>query len=790
MDGFRNMDSTSDSHADVGAGPVRRRLSVRGRVQGVGFRPFVSRLATELGLAGFVGNDMRGAFIEVEGAAGVVEMFATRLQQELPPLARITTIRAVQLPPEHQRGFHIDLSSAEGVQAAEVTPDVGTCDDCLAELADPADRRYRYPFINCTNCGPRYSIIHAVPYDRPNTTMAAFAMCPACQSEYDDPADRRFHAQPNACSVCGPCVRLVAPSGEDIGGDDAVATCAAMLQAGKILAIKGLGGFHLACRADDDQAVAALRVRKARETKPLAVMVASVESAGQCVRLDEATRGALTSPVRPIVLAPKRDGAPLSRHVAPGTDRFGVMLPYTPLHELLFAEGVGSLVMTSGNPSDEPLCADNGEALRRLGPMAHALLMHNRDIDRPIDDSVVAAATVVTPAGRTDRVQPMRRARGYVPGPVEVRVATERPILAVGGGMKSTVCLLSGSSAVVSEHLGKLTNPCAYRNFLVAIGRLGSLLQLTPGAVAHDMHPDYPATRYARELGLPATAVQHHHAHVVSCMADNGLTGRVVGVVCDGTGYGLDGAAWGCEVLVADAARFQRAAHLRYFALPGGDAAAIETWRPAASLLAEAFGPEWRQAGRHALARVGPDALALTERRLAVGAKMPRTSSLGRLFDAGACLLGICGRNDHEARAAMAVEAAAREAGAAEPFAYDIIPQAGDGPMQFDVRPMIRELAHASRANADVPLLARRFHETIAAGLADCAVATAAAEGLDRVVLSGGCFSNGLLMELLSRRLSAEDCRVFIHKQVPAGDGGIALGQAVVAAALAATPLR
>lgn len=760
---------------------ARRRWLIHGRVQGVGFRPFVYRLATEMKLAGHVGNDPRGAFIEAEGRPDDLQRFGERLRAELPPLAQIASVQETNMPPSGEKEFRIRPSATGGDQKAEITPDAATCEDCLRELHDPADRRGGYPFINCTNCGPRYSIVRDVPYDRVHTTMSAFTMCPACQTEYDDPADRRFHAQPNACSVCGPRVWLADRDGNELPGD-AIPKAAKRLAAGEILAVKGLGGFHLACRADDDDAVAELRRRKNRESKPLAVMVASLQQAEQLATLDATAAEVLACPVRPIVLAPKRPDAPISEYVAPISECYGVLLPYTPLHELLFAQGLGPLVMTSGNPSAEPLCCDNDEALRRLGKIADAFLMHDRDIERRVDDSVVLALSL--PGARTgSRIMPVRRARGLVPAPIHVGTTAAKPILAVGGELKSTVCLLHGHDAVLSEHLGDLTNPAAYRNFTETVDCFQMLLDVRPEVVACDLHPDYAASRYARGLDLPVTQVQHHHAHVVSCMAENDVTGEVIGVSCDGTGYGTDGTVWGCEVLVCDEADFRRPGHLRTFALPGGDAAAVETWRPAAGVLAETYGANWPDAAEAALQRADADVVALTRRRLVSDtARILRTSSLGRLFDAAAFLLGVCDRNRCEAEAPMAMEAAAAHCDAAEPFDW-ALDETDDGTIQMDFRPLLRGLVGAVEAGRPAEESARRFHETVAAMLAACVERVAERTGLDRVMLTGGCFANRLLLRRLWDLLHASGLDVYIHGLVPPGDGGIALGQAVAAAA-------
>jgi hydrogenase maturation protein HypF len=752
---------------------------VRGRVQGVGFRPFVYRLASELKLEGVVGNDSHGAFIEIEGPIDRVDAFARRLQGELPPLASIASLEAEEMAPRRDGAFRIAASTFESAQDAEITPDTATCEDCLRELFDPADRRFRYPFINCTNCGPRYSIIRAVPYDRPNTTMARFRMCPACQAEYDGPANRRFHAQPNACPVCGPRVWLANHDGNELPGD-AIRQGADLLRQGLIVAIKGIGGFHLACRAEDDTAVARLRERKMREAKPLALMVASLEAANEIVEVDEVAAAELAGSVRPIVLAPRRPGARIGPQVAPGNDSLGIMLPYTPLHHLLMAEGPGPLVMTSANPTDEPLCSRNEEAIERLGAIVDAFLMHDRDIERRVDDSVVK---VMAGPGGSHVIVPIRRARGLAPAPVEVAVESPLPVLGVGGELKSAVCILNGRQAVLSEHLGELENPAAFRNFTTTIEQFKRLLRVEPRLVACDMHPDYAATRYAVTLGLPVTKVQHHHAHIVSCMAEAGITGRVIGVSCDGTGYGTDGAIWGCEVLVCDEVEFERAGHLQYYRLIGGDQAARETWRPAVSLLRDAFGAGWRKAAGSQLSRVDGQALDILERRLASADRIPWTSSLGRLFDAVSFLLGLCDRNRYEAEAAMVLESVARQSERAKDLAYAIIkPDHGDWPIVCDVRPTLGELLDGLAGGRDVGQLASAFHATCARMLADVVEQVAEATGLRCVVLSGGCFANRLLLELLLERLQERGLEAVAHRQVPTGDGGIALGQAVAAA--------
>jgi len=777
----------AQSRAREESRPLRRRFDFRGRVQGVGFRPWIYRLATGCGLAGFVGNDAQGAFVEVEGTAEAIACFLARTENEAPPLVVISAREETPLTPTGEREFGIRSSRHGGEQRAEITPDSATCPDCLREMRDPADRRHRYPFINCTNCGPRYSIVKSVPYDRATTTMSVFTMCPDCQREYDDPADRRFHAQPNACPVCGPRVWLVDGAGTPQPGD-AIEAAVTRLLAGEILAIKGLGGFHLACRADREESVAELRRRKGREAKPLALMVRDIEAARGLVDLDDPAALLLESVARPIVLATARGGNGVAPSVAPGTHTLGVMLPYTPLHALLFdpttnGETLGPIVMTSGNPSAEPLCHENEEALRRLAPIADAFLLHDRDIERRVDDSVTLAMHLEDGAART---VPLRRARGYAPGTIALETPSPLPILALGGELKSAVCVLGKDEALLSEHLGDLDNPAAYRNFVATVERLQDLVDVKPVLVAADLHPGYAATRHARELGLPITEVQHHHAHVVSCMADVGVSGDVLGIACDGTGYGDDGAIWGCELLLADEARYERAGQLRYFPLLGGDAAARETWRPAAGLLAETFGPGWREAIPGAFDRVDADTLALAERFLAAPAPPSvRTSSLGRLFDAVAFLLGLCDHNHAEAQAPMALEAAAARHGHAESLDHGLAEEKGR--LLLDYRPLVRALVAGITDGREAGELAAAFHASLAAMLAGGAERVLARVGDRPVMLSGGCFANRLLTEALHRRLKAGGRDVYIHHRVPAGDGGLALGQAVCAAARASS---
>lgn len=770
-------------------GRLRRRLEIRGQVQGVGFRPCVYRLATARGLVGHVANTGHGATVEIEGTAAGLDDFQRALVEELPPLARITSLRAIDLPPTNaETSFRIVASDAGTGARPEVTPDAATCADCLRELFDPSDRRHGYPFINCTNCGPRYSIIRDVPYDRPKTTMAAFAMCPECEAEYRDPASRRFHAQPNACAVCGPRVRLVTAAaaeheaGPGFVNDGAIRRAAELLAGGAILGVKGVGGYHLACRADDDQAVQRLRHRKLRDGKPLAVMVPSVEAARQLGVLSRTDEHALRSLAAPIVLVPaRRPPVGVSAHVAPGCRDLGLMLPYTPLHHLLFSHGLGPLVMTSANLSGQPLTFRDEDALRELADVADTFLVHDREIFRPIDDSVV-----FTFAGETI---PIRRARGYAPGPIHVATPAPSAVLALGGELKSTICLLRGHEAIVSEHLGDLTNAAAYRHFIEAAGRLRTLFDFRPHVMACDLHPLYLSTRFAREqaaaTGVELIAVQHHHAHIASVMAEHGHDGPLVGLSCDGTGHGLDGAAWGCEVLRCEGPRFERLGHLEYFPLIGGDKAAIATWRPAAALLRLAYGPAWQSVlgpgAIKALFRSQRVMLATADQQVERGLNVPPTSSLGRVFDAVAFLLDLCTSNRHEAEAAMALEAAAEGVEDAAPYAYGV--EADVRGLRLRLAPALRQLAEERLRGEPTAIGAARFHETVARLLADAARLACGRCGLDTVALSGGCLANRRLLSRLCTLLRESRLHVLFNRAVPAGDGGIALGQAYVAAA-------
>ncbi len=744
---------------------------IEGTVQGVGFRPYVYRLASALRLGGWVRNDGGGVRVEVEGAAADVQAFLDRIVRESPALADVASVTADAVPARGERRFTIAASDAAGAAPA-IAADAATCAACLGELFDPHDRRHRYPFITCTACGPRFTIARAVPYDRARTTMAAFAMCAACRAEYDDPADRRFHAETNACPACGPRVALVGADGGAIAVPDALSGDARALRDGAIVAVKGLGGFHLACRADDAGVIARLRARKRRAAKPFALMVPDVAAARTLVRLDRAAAAALESGARPIVLAPRRPDAPVAAAVAPRQADLGVLLPYTPLHHLLLAELRQPIVLTSGNVTDEPIAHENADALARLGGIADLFLVHDRGIAVRTDDSVVRMATV---AG-TRRALPIRRARGWTPLPVALPVATPAPILAVGGELKSTCAVARGGRAWLTQHLGDLGDATAYRAFREALDHFQRLFDVVPAAVAHDLHPGYRSTRFAATLGdLVRVAVQHHHAHVASCLADNGIDRRVLGVAWDGTGHGPDGTVWGGEFLLADLGAYTRVGRFEAVPLPGGDAAVREPWRMAAAFLGAAYGAEATSLGIDAVRRIDPAAWRVVAQAAAHGLNAPRTSSAGRLFDAVACLVGLRDRVGFEAQGAMELEAlAAPEADRVYAVAVD----AGVVRTTDVVRGVVEDLL-AAVAPATI---AARFHATLAGVIVRVAERVRTETGIAEVALSGGVFQNVRLLEAATAGLAARGFGVLVHRRVPPNDGGLALGQAAVAA--------
>lgn len=746
-------------------------MAYRGAVQGVGFRPFLYRLATELGLTGYVTNTPEGALAEVEGDEQTLERFLVRSAKEAPPRASIQSLEATWLDPAGAGEFVIRPSVQEGARAAFILPDIATCDDCLRELNDPADRRYRYPFLNCTNCGPRFSIILKLPYDRPHTTMGVFAMCDACRREYEDPLDRRFHAQPTACPACGPHLELWDASGEVLAQhDDALAGAVEALKQGRIVAVKGLGGFHLMVDACREDPVRTLRQRKRREAKPLAVMFPHLEAVQAVAHLSGREVRSLTGPERPIVLLPKHHRADqiLAPSVAPANPQIGAMLPYTPLHHLLLAAFDGPLVATSGNLSDEPICTDEREALHRLASIADLFLVHNRPIARHVDDSVVRVV-----AGRE---QVLRRARGYAPLPVMLP-ETVPPALAVGPHLKCSVALGVGTSAYISQHIGDLDTTAARQAHSRVLRDLPALYEQTPRVIAMDLHPDYASTfaaqRLARELqteGQPAElmAVQHHYAHVLSCMAENDLRGPVLGVAWDGTGLGTDGTIWGGEWLLADRSGFERVAHLRPFLLPGGEAAMREPQRSCVGLLFELHGAELLSFLPEGIPRHSASVwLRMIETRTNVAV----TTSAGRLFDAVASLLGVRHVSRFEGQAAMELEWSMGEEGPEDAYSLEVRP--GESALVVDWEPLVRDIMFHVKGGVDRARVARGFHDALVEGI----VEVARRVGQERVVLSGGCFQNRYLTERTWQRLTDEGHRVYIHQRVPPNDGGIALGQ-------------
>ncbi len=765
----------------------RRAIRVSGAVQGVGFRPFVYRVAQDLGLAGWVLNDAQGVAIEAQGPANSLGQFEQRLRHDAPPLARVERVQTVELTRiDGDAGFRI-LESRAGTVRTAVPPDTATCAECLSELFAPGNRRYRHAFINCTQCGPRYTLTRALPYDRAKTSMAAFAMCRWCLAEYSEPLDRRFHAEPNACPACGPALKLVDGLGQAIAGDPVAATLA-MLRAGRIVAIKGLGGFHLACDARDAGVLRRLRERKQREEKPFAVMAANLASAARWVHAGAAERSLLESPQRPIVLLRLREScAALLPGVAPGLNTLGVMLPCTPIQYLLFHEAAGQpagtgwlqheqdllLVMTSANPGGEPLVVGNDEALTRLGGIADAVLMHDRDIVSRCDDSVLRI-------NATGAAQFIRRARGYTPVPIKLPRAGPS-VLATGAWLKNTICITRGDEAFLSPHVGDLDNATTCAALVEMVGHLCAVLDVKPQAVAHDLHPDFFSTRFALEYAaacsLPANAihaVQHHHAHVAAIAAEHGVTGPVLGLALDGVGLGDDGAAWGGELLLVHGATYRRLGHLAPLAMPGGDAAAREPWRMAAAALhrigrgAQIESRFAHQSGAVAVAQM-----------LAQGLRCPPTTSMGRWFDAAAALLGVRDASAFEGQAPMLLEALAAQGAsfASRDEWAELVRIEPDNTL--DPSPLIARLADATQGRPhDAAAL---FHAAIADGLARWVVAAAQSTGVHCVALGGGCFLNALLGAQLVASLATQGIQVLEARQAPPNDGGIALGQAWVA---------
>jgi hydrogenase maturation protein HypF len=745
----------------------RQRVRVTGTVQGVGFRPFVYREATALSLSGYVRNDSSGVLIEVQGRPDAIAELCRRLVDSAPPLARVESVDAVDVPTAPVDGpFVIEASVDDGAPGVPVSVDTATCDDCLREVDNPTDRRFGYAFTNCTNCGPRYTIVRSVPYDRPATTMSSFTMCAACRREYDDPADRRFHAQPNACPSCGPLLRVISPSGGAVAaGPAAIGAAVGALRSGAVVAIKGLGGYHLAVDATDAAAVSELRRRKQRDDKPFALMVADLAAASAIVDLDDDAVALLSSPRRPIVLAPRRAAAGIAPGVAPGLPELGVMLPYTPLHHLLTRAFGRAIVLTSGNLSDEPIAHEDADAIARLGAIADVLLVHDRPIHIRCDDSIVRAGATAP--------QVLRRSRGYAPEPLRLPFDPTRAVLAVGAELKSTIAVTKGDAVVASHHIGDLEHLAAYRAFLQAVEHVPRLYGVVPEAVAHDLHPEYLSTKFAAELDLPSIGVQHHHAHVASCLVDRGRDERVLGIAFDGHGYGPDGTLWGGEFLVADFHSSQRAGHLTPVPLLGGTAAIREPWRMAAVWLRHAAGHD---AAVERVARLDGRADAFLG-----SARGVTTTSVGRLFDAAAALVVGRARASYEGQAAMELEALAQHVPIGRAPAVPFDERWEDGRLVLDPAPVLNALLGAiTGAEA-----AAMFHESVAHATARAAEQLAGAHGVQAVVLTGGVFQNARLSAIVTRALEDRGLEVLVHRRVPPNDGGISIGQAAIAAAAA-----
>ena len=752
------------------------RISVRGIVQGVGFRPFVYSLATKHNLKGWVYNTSEDVKIEVEGEAAAIEQFEHALQTEAPPLAHIEGVTIKYHPPIGHKSFEIRHSQTVEGKYQLISPDVATCQPCLSELLDPEDHRYRYPFTNCTNCGPRFTIIEDMPYDRPKTTMRYFQMCPQCQAEYDNPLDRRFHAQPNACPKCGPQVDLVDNQGNQVTEPNPIAAASQLLKEGKIVAIKGLGGFLLACDATKDTVAKTLRQRKKRSSKPFAIMVSDIDEAKKHCHVSPEEEKLLTSPQSPIVLMRWKEDSSVSREVAPNLKYLGIMLPYTPLHHILLRDTGLPLVMTSGNLSEEPIAKDNDEALRRLSGIADYFLIHNRDIYSRYDDSVATLERGTS--------QLMRRARSYAPYPMHLTFKAKQ-VLACGAEEKNTFCLTKDDYAFLSQHIGDMENMKTLEHFDSTISLYERLFRIEPEIIAHDLHPDYLATKYAQELGefgIKLVPVQHHHAHIASCMADNGLEAPVIGIAFDGTGMGTDGNIWGGEFLIADCRNFSRAGHLEYLPLPGGDAAIKRPYRTAIGYILTLLGENTLNQDVSLMRKVDEIEIEIIKRQIERKINSPLSSSMGRLFDAISALLGIRSEIDYEGQAAIELEMAAHEkdsANAHEKYPYHIVEDKGIRIVQL--RDLLSAIIEDLHQGIPKGRISAKFHNAVAQMTNEMCHLIANETGISQIALSGGVFQNRLLSGKTVELLEKSGFQVFTHRQVPTNDGGISLGQAVIA---------
>lgn len=743
---------------------LRLRIAVSGTVQGVGFRPFVYRLARRHKIAGWVCNTADGVLIEIEGREDELSDFLDAISAEAPPAASVSDVRAEPMPVAGDTDFEIRQSTPRVEARTSIPPDIATCPDCRSDISTPGNRRHEYPFTNCTNCGPRFTIIESVPYDRASTTMKVFRMCPACEAEYGNPLDRRFHAEPNACPICGPHLSM-----DGVAGDsEVISEAARLLHEGKVLAIKGLGGYHLACDARNSDAVRTLRTRKGRNGKPLALMCGDIEEARRICEVDPASEALLNSPERPIVLMPSRPESGISPLVAQGTTTLGVMLPYTPLHHLLLRRSPPALVMTSGNLSEEPIVHLDEEAVERLGHIADHILSHDRPIHIACDDSVARVRDGIPLV--------IRRARGYVPRPIEL--GAEMPqVLACGGDLKSTFCVTKGNLAMLSQHLGDLENAPSLDHYMRTVDHFLRFFDARPEVIAHDLHPDYHSTRYATAIeGVPKIGIQHHYAHIASCMAEHHLSDAVIGVALDGTGYGTDGRIWGGEFLIADYEGFTRAAHLAYVPIPGGEAAIRRPGRMALAYLLRAFGDSADNIAAEIMPHLSADEARAVRMQIEREVNSPLTSSTGRLFDAVSALLGVCSEVTYEGQAAIELEAIA-DGPTAETYPRNL----AEG-LEIDVRLMIAEIVEDIRRGVPKSTISSRFHSTMANIVVETCCVLRDRSGLGRVALSGGVFQNMLLLGMTQERLRTRGFEVFRHSLVPCNDGCISLGQAVIAA--------
>lgn len=752
---------------------VARRIDVEGIVQGVGFRPFVYQLANRHNLKGEVLNTSSGVSIHVEGIDKDIDSFCRELKKNGPPLARITDVSDYPETVKNHNSFSIAGSRPDASRSVLISPDVSICDDCLKELFDTKDRRFRYPFINCTNCGPRYTIIDDIPYDRPNTSMKHFRMCGKCQAEYDDPGNRRFHAQPNACHDCGPYLTLYDNNRKMIDGKNPVETTAGLLKQGYIVAIKGLGGFHLAADAENDKAVYTLRKRKLREEKPFAIMSFDIERIKRFAVIEPGEEALILSYRRPIVLLKKKEPNQLSREVSPKNKYFGTMLPYTPLHYLLMQHDFTALVMTSGNRSEEPISIDNEDAFNRFSDIADFYLTHNRDIYLRSDDSIVKRT-----AGETRFI---RRSRGYVPVPVFLN-RNMQPVLACGAELKNTVCITRDNKAFLSQHIGDLENLSTLEFFELTIRHMKRILDVDPEIVACDLHPDYLSTKYAlSRKNVKVVRVQHHHAHIAGCMAENMIDGPVIGLSFDGTGYGEDGKIWGGEILIAENSRFTRAAHISYIPMPGSTAAIKEPWRMAVSYLYDVFGEDMRGLDIPVLKATSKDKIRFIIDMISKKINSPETSSLGRLFDGISAIIGIRNRVCFEGQAAMELEMLSDE-NTEETYDYEWISE--DNIFKILTAPIIKGVVSDVHNGVHTSIIGGKFHRTVIRLFTELCKIIRKDADIERVALSGGVFQNSILLSGMIKALEENRFKVYTHKLVPANDGGISLGQAVIAAAV------